>query len=126
VSIAKPLSYLVSIYDDNPKLNYETNTISLYFTDASGKEQNTVCVITDYKGCGEVKIDYCASVEDGKGYGNKGYSADTFGGNDYIYNQDLFQKCEERSLKIYNSRQKAILEEKDRKKMMLPNAVNAK
>ena len=116
----------MSLYDDNPRLSYETNTISLHFTDQSGKEQNTVCVITDYKRCGEVKIDFCATVEDGKGHGDKGYSADTFGGNDYIYNQDLFQKCEQRRLDINNSRQKAILLEKDSKKMVAPSAGKAK
>lgn len=104
-SMAKPLSYIKGLFYFQPKDSYDIETISINFSDLSGKKQSLVCVVTDYKLCGEAQISSCATMEDGKGYGKKGYSASPLQ-NSFLYNQDLFQKCEDKKNEINNSRVK--------------------
>lgn len=124
-SFGKPIGFLVSLYDDNPKNIYNNDTISINFTDSSDKKQTAVCVVTDYKLCGEAQISSCATTENGKGYGDRGYSASALE-NVFVYNHDLHQKCEARKKEINNSRVKTKVTEQDEKKTNSGNSVHGR
>lgn len=104
-TMGKPVSYIKGLFYFQPKDSYDIETISINFSDSSGKKQSLVCVITDYKLCGEAQISSCATMENGKGNGKKGYSAAPLQ-NSFRYNQDLFQKCEDKKNEVNNSRMK--------------------
>lgn len=101
-SLGAPLMMITKLFDDNPRLTYEARTVTIDFTDASGKPQFTVCTLTDYTLCGNATVDFCAQSEDGKGAGDKGYSVDT--NLNFVYDKELNDQCAKRSKAVLDSK----------------------
>jgi hypothetical protein len=102
-SMAKSLSYISGLFSYDPKNDFSVETISFHFSHSKGNTQSTVCNVKHYTQCGYADITACATMEGNKGYGSKGYSADSLGHN-FIYNQDLFARCTSRDPNIVQSR----------------------
>ena len=101
-TLGKSVHYTIGLFNYDPKNDYAVETVSFHFS-KNGNAQTTVCNIKHYTQCGYADISTCASMEGGKGHGNKGYSADSLDHN-FVYNQELFAICTSRDPKVVQSR----------------------
>lgn len=102
-TLGKSLQYTLGLFNYDPKNDFTVETVSFHFTPSKGNTQTTVCNVKHYTQCGYADISACATMEGGKGYGHKGYSADSLD-HSFVYNQELFAVCTSRDPKVVQSR----------------------